>query len=100
MGTACIFFIVDYDPGKEVHIITFDETKRLAKMAKCFEDGIFSGKLLPSIHPMQSVYETAKTLYSLKDQIVGARIWVLTNRLYDGDSGGYFKKIVCSRNHL
>lgn len=91
-GYRVHFFIVDYDPGKEVHIITFDEIKRLAQMAKCFEDGIFGGKLLPSIHPMQSVYETAKTLYSLKDQIVGARIWVLTNRLYDGDSGGYFKK--------
>lgn len=91
-GYRVHFFIVDYDSDTDVHAITYDEVRQLAQMVHRFENKLFDGTLLRRIHPMQPVYKTAKVLDALKDRIVGCRLWILTNRLYDGDSSGYFKK--------
>lgn len=91
-GYRVHFFIVDYDPGPEVHAITFEEVRQLAEQVHRFENRLFDGTLPRQINRLHPIYETVRKLDSLKDQIVGARLWILTNRLYDGDSAGYFKK--------
>lgn len=85
------FFIVDYDPSDEVSVITEKEVKVIAKRLRRFHDELFEGRLLNQLNRMHPIYQTAMHLLRMRDRIAGSRLWLLTNRLYDGNTGGYFK---------